>query len=149
MEFKAVQKYVRVSPKKLRYVSYLLKNMTPSDAILRLPFIGKRGAEPILKAVKAAVANAKQKGVSEKDLIFKEIQINEGPRLKRWRAGSRGRAKPYVRAMSHIRVVVDSNIVEKESVESKKESTKEAREVKEVKKLTSEKKEKKEVVKKK
>jgi large subunit ribosomal protein L22 len=41
-------------------------------------------------------------------LIFKEIQINEGPSFKRWRAGSRGRIKPYKRRTSHIRVVLEA-----------------------------------------
>ena len=41
-------------------------------------------------------------------MVFKEIQIGEGPRLKRWRAGAHGRAKPFKKRMSHIRVVLTS-----------------------------------------
>lgn len=106
MDIKSVQKYAIKSPRKLREVCPLIKNLNPMDAVDRLPFIKNTGSEIIRKVIMAAIASARQKGVSDKDLKFKEIQINEGPRLKRFRAGSRGRAKPYVKRMSHIRVIL-------------------------------------------
>jgi large subunit ribosomal protein L22 len=109
MEIIATQKYLIVSPKKLREVADVVKKLTPTKALEVLPFIGKQAATPLSKVIKAALANAKAKGESETDLTFKEIQINEGPRLKRWRAGAHGRAKPYKRRMSHIRVVLKTN----------------------------------------
>src|SRR3989344_6437883 len=108
MEFITIQKYIRTSPRKLKLVADMVKDMPPAKAVERLPFIGKRAAEPLSKAVKTALANAKQKGVNDTELVFKEIQINQGPKMKRWRAASRGRAKPYVRIMSHIRVVLET-----------------------------------------
>ncbi len=124
MEIVATQKFVRMSPKKLRYVVPLLKGLTPTEATTKLPFVGRRAADPIRKVILTAVANAKQQGISETDLSFKEVQINEGPRLKRWRAGSRGRAKPYVRPMSHIRVVLVA--VEKKTEKQTPKTQKEA-----------------------
>lgn len=106
MEIKATQKYIIASPRKLREVTPLIKNLDPQDAVDRLPFVGKRAAEPLRKVILTAIANAKQKEINIKELVFKEIQINEGPRLKRFRAGARGRVKPYKRRMSHIRVVL-------------------------------------------
>ena len=50
--------------------------------------------------------HAKNQGVSETDLVFKEIQIGEGPRLKRGKAASRGSWHPFKKRMSHIRVVL-------------------------------------------
>lgn len=108
MEIKAVQKFIRMSPRKLRLVVPLTKGLSPREAVDRLPLSGKRAAGPLTKVIKTAIANAKQKGLGERDLTFKEIQINEGPRLKRWRAGARGRVKPYRRKMSHIRVILES-----------------------------------------
>jgi len=106
MEVIAVQKYVRVSPKKLRAVASLTKSMKPKEAVEVLPFSRKGSASYLVKVVKSALANAKNKGVSPEDLIFKEIQINEGPRLKRGRPVSRGRWHAYQKRMSHIRVVL-------------------------------------------
>jgi len=108
MEIISTQKFLRVSPKKLRSVVYLIKKLTPVRSVEVLPFIGKKASDPLRKAIMTAIANAKNKGISDTDLIFKEIQIGEGPRLKRGRAVSRGRWHPYKRRTSHIRVVLET-----------------------------------------
>ncbi|KKQ97854.1 MAG: 50S ribosomal protein L22 [Candidatus Woesebacteria bacterium GW2011_GWB1_39_12] len=106
MEVRAIQKFILMSPRKLREIVPLVRNLSPKDAVERLPFADKRTAQPLRKVIETAIANARQKGLDEGSLVFKEIQIGEGPRLKRFRAGARGRAKPYKRRMSHIRVVL-------------------------------------------
>ena len=123
MEIKSVQKFIQTSPRKLRLVADLAKKMTPTEAIETLPFSRKRAATPLVKAIKTAMANAKVKGVKEGDLIFKEIQINEGPRRKRGRAASRGVWHPYKRRMSHIRIVLEEK-KKKEEKPTKKETKK-------------------------
>lgn len=120
MEVRAIQKSIIVSPRKLREVARLTRKMTPMEAVDKLPFVGKRAAEPLKKVVMSALANARQKGLNDQDLKFKEIQINEGPRLKRFRAGARGRAKPYRRWMSHIRVVLVTKESRPKTVKSEK-----------------------------
>ena len=122
MEVKSIQKYVLTSPKKLREVVSMIKNLNPNEAVERLPFSGRRASLPLKKVIASAIANAKQKNISPTELIFKEIQINDAPRLKRWRAGARGRAKPYKRRMSHIRVVLTTK--EKEPVKRIESKTK-------------------------
>ncbi len=104
----AVQKFVRTSPRKLRLVVPVIKDMPPQTAVEILPHVGKRAAGPLNKVLKTAIANAKVQGFGESDLVIKEIQIGEGPRLKRWHAGARGRVKPYQRKMSHIKVVLET-----------------------------------------
>ncbi len=106
--FTSTQKFIVMSPRKLRLVAALVRRMRPAEAVERLPFVGKRAGQELGKVIKSALANAKAKGVGETDLIFKEIQIGEGPRLKRGRAASRGRWAPFKRRMSHIRVVLMS-----------------------------------------
>src|SRR3989304_6336687 len=106
MEYRATQKFLLMSPKKIRFVVRAIKGMKPTDAVERLPYVSKRSAEPLAKVIKAAIANAKMQGAKEDDLIFKEIQIGEGPRLKRGRPRSRGLFHPYKKRMSHIRVVL-------------------------------------------
>jgi len=104
--FIATQKYLIMSPRKIRLVVELIKKMKPAEAVEKLPFVQKRAGESIAKVIKAALANAKNQGVGESDLRFKEIQVGEGPRLKKGRAASRGRWHPFKRRMSHIRVVL-------------------------------------------
>mgnify|MGYP001584749096 CR=1 FL=1 len=125
MDIIATQKFLIMSPKKLRVVAFEVRKMKPIQSIEVLPHIGKRAAEPLLKVIKSAIANAKVKGISETDLIFKEIQINEGPRLKRGRPVSRGMFHAYKKRMSHIRVVLTTN--SKHQTLNSKETKKSAR----------------------
>lgn len=128
MEIVAVQKFIRVSPKKMREVADVARKLSPQTAVDQLPFLRKRGSEVLLKVIKTALASARQKGISDTTLVFKEIQIGEGPRLKRGRAASRGRWHPYKRRMSHVRVVLLT--VEKQ-IDPKDAKEKEAPEKKE------------------
>jgi large subunit ribosomal protein L22 len=118
MEIKSTQKYIIASSKKIREVVPLIRKLSPVKAYEILPFSGKRAGMKLRKVVGSALANAKQKGIKEESLFFKEIQVTDGPRLKRFRAGARGMAKPYVRKLSHIRIVLG---VREEKVIQKKE----------------------------
>ena len=129
MQAITTQKFIRTSPRKLRLVAREIVGLKPIEAVEILPHLGKRAAEPLLKAIKTAIANAKAKGANEAELVFKEIQINEGPRLKRGRAVARGRWHPIVKRMSHIRVVVETKEPKaisqaRKKIEAKKEKNK-------------------------
>ena len=121
MEIIASQNYLLMSPKKIRMVVDIIRRLTPNQAIERLPFVGKRAALPLIKVIKSAVANARVKGISEDELLFKEILINEGPRLKRGRPVSRGMWHPIIKRMSHIRVVLTTRKSEIPNPKSKTE----------------------------
>jgi large subunit ribosomal protein L22 len=98
--------------------------MKPTEAIEALPFSRKRAADPLVKVIKTAIANAKERGVKEENLIFKEIQINEGPRLKRGRPASRGVWHPYKRRMSHIRVILEEKKIKEQTLKPKTKAKK-------------------------
>lgn len=115
----ATQKFIRMSPRKLRVIAREAKKMKPEYASEVLPMLGRSAGVPIQKVVKTAIANAVVKGMDRNNLSFVEIQIGEGPRLKRFRAGARGQAKPYTRDMAHIRVIVTDEVKGKK-VEVKK-----------------------------
>ena len=124
MDIKAEQKFLLLSPKKIRPVVAMIKKMEPTEAVLRLPFVGKKAAEPLAKVIKQALANAKNKSISEENLIFKEIQIGEGPRLKRGIPVSRGRWHPILKRMSHIRVILTTKEEPKKEIKEKKDKAK-------------------------
>lgn len=137
MEIKSTQKFIRMSPRKVRLVVPLVKDLSPQDAVEVLPHTGKRAAVVLGKVIKTAIANAKQKGINPEDLEIKEIQVGDGPRLKRWRPGARGRIKPYIKRMCQIRVVLEKDKEKKEEKLKKvvtKEKDKKGRKVKENKK---------------
>lgn len=108
MQITHTQKFVRMSPRKLRLVADLARKMSPNEAIEKLPFSGKRAAGPMVKVLKTAIANAKDQKIPVGELTIKEIQVGDGPRLKRGRPVSRGRWHPYQRKMSHIRVTLEA-----------------------------------------
>lgn len=126
MEFKSEQKHLLLSPRKIRPVVDVIKKMTPVKALDVLPFVKKRASEFLFKVIKSAMANAVQKGADVNSLIFKEIQIGEGPRLKRGNPVSRGRWHPIKKRMSHIKVILATKKVSEvvKKVEPKKEVVK-------------------------
>jgi len=130
MQIISEQKYLRMSPKKIRPVARLVKKMGPIQALERLPFVRKKAAGVLEKVIKSAIANAKNKGISEESLSFKEIQICDGPRLKRGRPVSRGRWHPIIKRMSHVRVVLESSQKEVKKKPVKKENKVEKKKVK-------------------
>ena len=89
----------------------MIRNMEPEKALETLRFTQKAAAEDLSKAIRTVLANAKQKGMEK--VIFEKLEINEGPKMKRFRAGARGRAKPYKRRMAHIKIVLTDEKGEK------------------------------------
>jgi len=107
MQFISTQKFIRTSPRKMREVVKMIKDLHPQKAVDTLFHVNKRASLPLSKVIKSAIANAKQKGIVE--VKFKEIQVGEGPRLKRGRPVSRGRWHSIKKRMSHVRVVLETN----------------------------------------
>src|SRR5690606_26869714 len=112
MEARAISKYNRQSPRKMRLVIDLIRGKSVGEAYAILQFSKKKAAEQIDKTLRSAVANAKSKAdeagefVDVDELVVTEAYVNEGPRLKRWRAAAMGRAAPIQHPTSHIVVAV-------------------------------------------
>lgn len=111
MTVKAVAKGVRMSPRKVGVVAALVRGRTVADALVILEHTPRRAATPVLKTIKSAQANADNNhNVKPDTLKIVEISVTPGPRLKRYRPASHGRALPFQRRTSHIRVVVDGEV---------------------------------------
>ena len=107
METKAVVKHVRISPQKARLVVDLIRGKKVEDADTALGFTHKKAAYIVRKVLKSAMANAAQNpNIDENILYVKEIFVDQGPSLKRWRARAQGRAAPIKKRTSHITVVL-------------------------------------------
>ena len=108
MEAKAVAKYIRISPQKARLVADAVRGKDVESAITALRFMSKKAAGILRKVLESAVANAEQTETIDVDTLYvKEIQINGGPMLKRFRPRAMGRAGKILKRTSHITVVVD------------------------------------------
>ena len=132
MEIMTIQKYIHTSPRKLRLVLGLVRNMEPSRALDVLMLTPKAAAKDLEKAIRAVLANAKQQGLDTSKLTFKKVEINESMKMRRFRAGTRGRVKPYKKRMSHIKIVL-SDEQSQESRVKNLESSKNTEESKEKK----------------
>ena len=106
-EIKAQLKHWRLSPRKVRLVADLIKGRPVGQVKHELEFLNKRAAGPLLKLVNSAVANAKNEWeVEEADLRIKNVLVNGGPILKRWRPRAQGRAAAIRKRTSHIALIL-------------------------------------------
>ena len=106
MEAKAVAKYVRMSPIKLKPVADLVRGKDVNEALTILKFTPGKGAEIVEKVVQSALANADVKEMDTDNLYVAEVYANQGPTMKRWRAGSQGRASIILKRSSHVGVTL-------------------------------------------
>jgi large subunit ribosomal protein L22 len=108
-EARAVSKYIRMSPSKIRRVLRQIQGKSYRDALLILEFLPYSSCEPIIKVLRSAAANAKNnKGFDERNLIVRSAFANQGPTMKRFRPRAQGRAYRIQKATSHITIIVAS-----------------------------------------
>ena len=107
MEAKATAKVVRISPTKARLVTAMIQGRNVPQALNVLKTANKKAALIVEKVLRSAIANAGNKAaVQAEDLKVLTAVADEGPRLKRFRPASRGRAARYVKRTRHISVTV-------------------------------------------
>lgn len=107
MEVRASARYVRTSPRKLRPIVDVVRGKKVDDALAILRFLPSPSARTVAKVVKSAAANAENNfEMMPSELRIVNISVDDGPSLKRYRAGPRGRVKPILKRSSHITVVV-------------------------------------------
>ncbi len=122
-EFQVYIKNVKISPKKLRFLLKEMKKQSPVQAVHTLMYTQKKGAVFLRKAISSALSNAKNTMNIDAGLLqFKSVAVEEGLRLKRFRAGSKGMAKPYKHEYSHIKMVLTTGEMIAKSVELETQS---------------------------
>ena len=107
MEVKAVAKYIRISPQKVRKIVGAVKGKPVETALNTLKFMPQKSAGLVEKVVRSAVANADQnENIDVDSLVVRNILVDQGPTLKRFRARARGRGSRILKRTSHITVIV-------------------------------------------
>jgi len=107
MEARAIARYVRISPRKVRLVIDLVRGKKVDEALAILEFTPKRAAKVVKKLIKSAVANAEQNpDVDVDNLYIKRIYADHGPILKRIRPRAVGRAPMIRKRTSHITIIL-------------------------------------------
>jgi len=107
MEVKATLKYLRIAPRKVRLLANLIRGKKVKEARNLLSFSLKRGSQPLVKLLEGAIANARHNfQLEEEGLWISEVKVDEGPKLKRWRARARGRAAEIQKKTCHVNLVL-------------------------------------------
>ncbi|MGD9531168.1 MAG: 50S ribosomal protein L22 [Pseudonocardia sp.] len=106
---RAVARYVRMSPTKVRRVIAMVKGRPLQEALDILRFSPQAAAEPLRKLIASAAANAENNHDLDRDtLVVAVAAADEGPTLKRIRPRAQGRAYRVRKRTSHITVEVES-----------------------------------------
>lgn len=107
MEVRAVAKYVRVQPRKVRIIADEVRGKSAAYTVSLLRYHPSKSAKMLRKVIISAMANAAENhNLMPGRLEIKRIEVNEGPRIKRIQPRAMGRAFRIVKKMSHITVVV-------------------------------------------
>ncbi len=108
MEAKAIAKFIRISPRKVRHVVDLIRGKDVNEALAILRFTPKRASKPVAKVVQSAASNAEHNyDMDQENLYVAKAYVDEGPTLKRMKARGMGRADILRHRMSHITVIVE------------------------------------------
>lgn len=107
MESRATAKYMRVSSRKAKLVADLIRGKSLGEALSILMLTPTKAARITEKVVRSAAANAENNhGMNTEKLYVDQIYANQGPTLKRFKAGPQGRAFPIKKRTSHITAVL-------------------------------------------
>ena len=107
--YSAHAKFLRISPQKVRRIARQLNKKPYAEAVAILEVLPHRGARLLKKVIQSAAANAvyNNKNLDEEMLYIHELQVNQGPSMKRVWPRARGRADRLIKRSSHISVVLD------------------------------------------
>jgi large subunit ribosomal protein L22 len=107
METRAVAKYVRIAPRKVRRVVDLIRGKYVDEAVRTLQFLPNRAAKQVRKVVQSATANAENNFALDRETLkITATFVDAGPTMKRIQPRAMGRAYRILKRSSHITVVV-------------------------------------------
>lgn len=123
VQFTAKTRYVRFSPYKLRPLVAVIRGKDVSYALNWLSSCALQRVRPLKRILESAVKNAQDRAsLSEQDLTVQEFRVDQGPVLKYFKPGAKGRADMQRRRLSHLSVVLAAKESNKQSITKQKEA---------------------------
>lgn len=117
----AIVSDVHISPRKVRLVTDSIRGKTLGQARTQLVFLGKKAAHPVLKLINSAAANASHNfQLDPERLIVKNIVVNQGRMMKRFKPRAQGRAFPIHKRSSMVQVWLEETGTSKKSASKRK-----------------------------
>jgi large subunit ribosomal protein L22 len=112
-ETKAIARFVRMSPHKVRRVLDQIRGRSYKEALIILEFMPYKACDPIRKVLRSAAANAEHNvGLERSSLVVSQAYADGGPSLKRFRPRAQGRAYQIRKPTCHITVAVAPKLTE-------------------------------------
>src|SRR4051794_13493815 len=110
MEAKATARYIRMAPRKVRFVLDTIRGKYAQDALDKLKFIPNHAADEIANVLRSAIANAEHNHTMDTNYL-KVVRcfVDPGPTLKRVQPRAQGRAYRILKRTSHITIVVEES----------------------------------------
>lgn len=111
-EVKAIARFVRMSPLKVRRVLDQIRGRSYREALVILEFMPYRSCDPVLKLLRSAAANAEHNnGLNRAELVITQAFADQGPVLKRFQPRAQGRAYQIRKPTCHITLAVAAGAV--------------------------------------
>ncbi|MCL2645660.1 MAG: 50S ribosomal protein L22 [Phycisphaerales bacterium] len=107
MPYVSQWKFARISARKARLLTDLIRNKPVGEALDALKFNKKRGAIMVAKVLKSAIANADVKEADVEELYVSRSFCNDGPIMKRFQPKDRGKSFSIFKRMCHITIEVE------------------------------------------
>ena len=107
MAWRAVHKYARISPTKVRVIVDMIRGRGADEALNILKFTPNRAAVLVRKILLSAIANADEAEADVERLYVEQAHADEAPVMKRWHLKDRWRLFPIHKRNSHITVIVE------------------------------------------
>ncbi|MBI2025077.1 MAG: 50S ribosomal protein L22 [Candidatus Harrisonbacteria bacterium] len=98
--------YLHIAPRKVRLIANTLRGLSAKEAEAQLLLRSQRSATPLLKLLRSALANARNRNLDSNRLFVSTIRVDQGPMLKRFLPRAQGRATPIQKKMSHVTLVL-------------------------------------------
>lgn len=119
-EVKVKYRFIKQTPRKVRSLVDLIRGKSYDWSMAQLNQVNRRATKPVMELLKSGYFAAKDKDLELDSLFVKEAFVDEGPRLKRRRFNSRGRASMVMKRMAHLTIVLCNKESKKEKVKPKK-----------------------------
>lgn len=103
----AHHRLARITPRKVRLVARILPGLSVREAETQLTVLPPRSAGILLRLLRSAMANARHNfSLDPADLIVRDVVVNAGGTMKRWRPRARGAANRIMKRTANITIVV-------------------------------------------
>jgi len=107
MAFVSKWRFAKITARKARLLTDLIRNKPVGEALDMLKFNKKRGAVMVAKVLKSAMANADTQEADLENMYVSKSYCDDGPIMKRFMPKDRGKSYSIFKRLCHITIEVE------------------------------------------